>query len=128
MINAPTLNQEQFQDLKSILEHRHDSLQKQESLDFGSLINTAKDGLEPESDESAASDANASAEQALSARHLQEMHAIENAFLRMQQNTYGRCVDCQSIIDYARLLAYPTALRCMSCQESFEIVENRRAQ
>jgi DnaK suppressor protein len=128
MINAQTLNPEQFQDLKNILEQRHDFLQKQESLDSGSLISTAKDGLEPERDEFSASDANGSAEQELQERHTQEMHAIEHAFLRMHQDTYGRCVDCESMIDYARLLAYPTALRCMSCQESFEIVEKRSAQ
>ena len=125
MAKSPVLSDTQLQDLKNILEQRHDLLQKQESLDFGSLIQTAKEGVDPEREEFSAPDATASAEQELTDRHTSEMHGIEHAFLRIHQGTFGICVDCQSSIDFARLLAYPTALRCMKCQEAYELLEKR---
>jgi DnaK suppressor protein len=125
MAKSPTLSAAQLQDLKSILEQRHDLLQKQESLDFGSLVKTAKEGIDSEREEFSAPDSNASAEQELTERHTSEMHGIEHAFLRIHQGTYGICVDCQSAIDFPRLLAYPTALRCMKCQEAYELLEKR---
>jgi DnaK suppressor protein len=125
MVKTPLLTAAQMQQLSIILETRHDLLQKQASLDFGSLVKTAKDGIDAESTAFFTPNSNASAEQDLTERHTNEMHAIEHAFLRIHQGTYGICVDCQSSIDYPRLLAYPTALRCMKCQEAYEHHEKR---
>lgn len=125
MAKSLNLTASQRQDLQSILEKRHVLLQKQENLDFGKLVNTAKEGLDSEREEFSASASTASAEQELSERHTHEMHGIEHAFLRLHSGTYGVCVDCQSPIDFPRLLAYPTALRCMKCQEALELLEKR---
>lgn len=54
------------------------------------------------------------------ARHQQEVREIENALGRMRVATYGRCVDCGTDIDPARLEAWPTAARCRECQEAWE--------
>jgi RNA polymerase-binding transcription factor DksA len=54
-----------------------------------------------------------------------EMHGIKYAFLRILGGTYGVCVDCQSVIDFQRLLASPTALRCLTCQEAYELIKRR---
>lgn len=51
------------------------------------------------------------------ARHQHEVRDIENALARMRVGTYGRCVDCGTDIDPARLEAWPTAARCRECQE-----------
>lgn len=125
MAQSATLTVGQLQDLIHILEQRHELLQKQESLNFGNLISVAKEGKESEREEVVAQEANASAEQQLSERHTNELHGIEHAFLRIHQETYGTCADCQSTIDFQRLLAYPTALRCMKCQEIYELVARR---
>jgi len=37
---------------------------------------------------------------------------------RIEQSTYGRCVDCGSEIPDGRLDARPDAARCVSCQSS----------
>jgi len=38
------------------------------------------------------------------------------ALVRIQENTYGRCVDCSADIPEGRLDARPDAARCVGCQ------------
>lgn len=38
------------------------------------------------------------------------------ALTRIQENTYGRCVDCGGEIPEGRLDARPDAVRCVGCQ------------
>ena len=61
------------------------------------------------------------AEVARDAVELQDIHAAE---ARIAAGTYGVCIDCDATIPYARLAAYPTAKRCIGCQQ---IHESRRA-
>ena len=53
-------------------------------------------------------------------RHVREMRELEAALLRIRQGTYGLCVDCDNPIAVGRLEAYPTAKRCLPCQEAYE--------
>lgn len=53
-------------------------------------------------------------------RDLEEMHDIEQALARMHAGGFGQCIDCGVSIGFARLEAYPTAKRCLGCQESYE--------
>jgi len=54
-------------------------------------------------------------------RHaLRELSDVDAALARMRGGTYGRCVDCDEPIAPARLAAYPTAPRCIECQEVHE--------
>ncbi|MGN6704258.1 MAG: TraR/DksA family transcriptional regulator, partial [Burkholderiaceae bacterium] len=53
-------------------------------------------------------------------RDLREMRAIAAAMTRIDDGTYGDCVDCGKDIPYARLEAQPTAERCVPCQERYE--------
>ena len=41
---------------------------------------------------------------------------VLNALLRIQEGTYGICVDCGAAIPEGRLEARPEAARCVSCQ------------
>jgi len=41
---------------------------------------------------------------------------IKAARERLSAGTYGICTDCGEPITYERLLAYPTAKRCIHCQ------------
>ena len=49
-------------------------------------------------------------------RHLRELRDVEAALRRVTFGTYGICVHCHEPIDRERLMAYPTAKRCLSCQ------------
>lgn len=53
-------------------------------------------------------------------RHVHELRDIEAAFRRIKDATYGVCIDCGDEISFARLQAYPTAKRCIVCQEKNE--------
>jgi DnaK suppressor protein len=41
---------------------------------------------------------------------------VAAALVRIQEHTYGRCVDCGSEIPEGRLDARPDAARCVNCQ------------
>jgi RNA polymerase-binding protein DksA len=49
-------------------------------------------------------------------RHVEAIRDIDAALVRMTRHRYGRCVDCDEDIELARLLAFPTAKRCVDCQ------------
>lgn len=49
-----------------------------------------------------------------------ELGDIAAALERIQAGTYGICTDCGVSIPQARLLAYPTAKRCIDCQSQAE--------
>lgn len=53
-------------------------------------------------------------------RHVRELRDIEAAFERVRIGEYGVCIDCGVDIGFARLQAYPTARRCIACQERRE--------
>jgi DnaK suppressor protein len=45
------------------------------------------------------------------------LRAIEEAILRIDQNTYGICMDCEEEIKPARLEAVPWTRVCIDCKE-----------
>jgi phage/conjugal plasmid C-4 type zinc finger TraR family protein len=54
-------------------------------------------------------------------RHaLGELSDVDNALARMRGGSYGVCADCGDAIAPARLEAYPTATRCIECQQTYE--------
>lgn len=57
------------------------------------------------------------AEVARDATELQDIHAAQ---ARLAAGTYGVCIDCGASVPYARLVAYPTAKRCLGCQQIHE--------
>ena len=53
-------------------------------------------------------------------RHITELRDIEAARGRMAGAVYGICINCGEAIPYQRLAVYPTAKRCVLCQEQRE--------
>jgi DnaK suppressor protein len=53
-------------------------------------------------------------------RDMEELRGIDLALTRIDDGTYGRCDECGTDIDYARLEVQPMALRCVECQSQFE--------
>jgi RNA polymerase-binding transcription factor DksA len=52
--------------------------------------------------------------------HVDEVREIEAALKRIDDGTYGRCIDCGAEVDEARLKAMPMASRCEPCQKVHE--------
>lgn len=57
---------------------------------------------------------------ALSEHETAELAEIERALDRMNHPDYGQCIECAIQIPALRLLATPTALRCITCQTTLE--------
>lgn len=53
-------------------------------------------------------------------RQINELRDIVAAYTRIQSGDFGVCVDCGAEIPVQRLLASPTAMRCMACQQRHE--------
>ncbi len=53
-------------------------------------------------------------------RDVGEVRDIVAAEQRLAAGRYGQCTDCEEPIRYKRLDAYPTAKRCILCQERRE--------
>ncbi|MCK9517284.1 MAG: TraR/DksA family transcriptional regulator [Ottowia sp.] len=59
------------------------------------------------------------------ARDAAELRDILAAEARIASGRYAICIDCEEPIPYARLAAYPTAKRCIGCQEIHEAARGR---
>jgi DnaK suppressor protein len=60
----------------------------------------------------------------------QTLIRIDEALQRLDQGTYGVCIECEAEIAEARLKAVPFAARCLECQqreEETEAAEERAA-
>lgn len=53
-------------------------------------------------------------------RQVHGLRDIEAALKRVKEGECGTCIDCGDDIAFTRLLAYPTAKRCIVCQERRE--------
>ncbi|MGA9165717.1 MAG: TraR/DksA family transcriptional regulator [Thiobacillus sp.] len=53
-------------------------------------------------------------------RHIDGVRDVEAAFQRIRSGEFGVCTDCGDDIPFNRLQAYPTAKRCIVCQEKRE--------
>lgn len=79
-----------------------------------------------DTDDWAAADAMATMDISLVSRDLAVLAEVEGALGRLANGSYGACVDCGVDIPYARLAAYPAAIRCVACQSRLEAREQAR--
>jgi RNA polymerase-binding transcription factor DksA len=73
-----------------------------------------------ESDDWAVADSLAELDIAGATHVLNELAEVDAALARIRSGNYGECISCGKTIAAARLIAYPTALRCVGCQSAFE--------
>jgi len=53
-------------------------------------------------------------------RETAEQTAVVQALDRIVEGSYGVCLECGEPIGFERLLAHPTAMRCLGCQRARE--------
>ncbi len=104
------------QQYKSMLEDVRAALEKSENQQYVELIDRAP----ADSGDQATGDALADLNLAIIDRHVQELRDIEASRARIADGSFGTCTDCGGDIGFERLLAYPTAKRCFSCQRQHE--------
>jgi DnaK suppressor protein len=49
-------------------------------------------------------------------RQINELREIESKLVQIKEGSLNECIDCGAEIGLQRLLAYPTAMRCVTCQ------------
>lgn len=54
------------------------------------------------------------------AREIQELKDLDDALKRIALGSFGCCIDCGNDIERRRLVIYPTAKRCLRCQQRHE--------
>ena len=50
----------------------------------------------------------------------QMLQGVSEALLRIEDGTYGKCIDCDQDIPVKRLEVFPAAKRCVECKSKFE--------
>jgi RNA polymerase-binding transcription factor DksA len=65
-------------------------------------------------------DAPLAADDAVINQDIEDARDIKAARERLSAGTYGICTDCGESIAHERLLAYPTAKRCIHCPRVYE--------
>lgn len=100
----------------SLLERVRDELGNSENPQYVELL----DRVHVDVGDQSVADALADVNLAMVDRHVQELRDIEAAKARMTERTFGSCIACGDEIRFERLLAYPTAKRCLTCQTLHE--------
>ena len=117
------LKQEQVQQLKEQLENQFNALWDEIGVElkgaarerFLQIAGEAQD-LEDRSVADLFADLNLT----ILDKHVQETRDIHDALIRINKGTYGTCCDCGESIDFERLTVWPTAARCVRCQDAYE--------
>ena len=100
----------------SLLEEVRDALENSENQQYVELIDHAPADIGDQS----IGDTLADMSLALIDRHVQEIRDIEAARARVADRGFGVCDDCGEDISFERLRAWPTARRCVVCQQQRE--------
>ena len=107
--------EEQLRQIKTALHKRYIELQEEIRSE---LVNAGE-----EFDVSRADDINnilADVETALIDKQINEMRELEISEKYLMELEFGDCVECGEEIGFERLIANPSAQRCIHCQRKFE--------
>jgi DnaK suppressor protein len=111
--------QDQYQALHARLQKQRDEILDMYKQDLKAGQESADDGTEDIVDR-ANNAYNRELMFSLSDAERSTLLQIENALLRMDEGSYGRCANCGQTINVLRLEAVPWARFCIDCQELAE--------
>jgi RNA polymerase-binding transcription factor DksA len=117
------LTQKQTEELRRMVEKRRAQLVAEVREDAARARDepySEHAGIAPDAGDESVATLIADLEQADLTRDLDELRALEAAYRRLQDGTYGICIDCGGDIGYPRLKAFPAAARCVEDQERHE--------
>jgi RNA polymerase-binding protein DksA len=117
------LTDQQRSAVVELLEEREQSLESLANTHLGQLRGSSNpDEVTPAGDIADLAEIELVREQENAAvtRDIRELRDIEAARERLAADEAGVCTDCGEPIGFERLLALPTALRCISCQAIHE--------
>ncbi len=116
--------------MTSINKNQIDELKIMMEAELAQLVDKTQGEMNPESKPSyidvggdgntadeAVADTLVDTDNALIGLHLQKAIDLNAALDRIQSGVYGTCIDCGDSISFERISAYPTAKRCIRCQQ-----------
>lgn len=101
---------------RALLDEVRESLENTENQQYVEIVGRAP----TEAGDASVSDELADLNLSMLDRHIAELREIDAAEQRLRDGTYGDCTECGGEIGIERLLAQPTAARCVRCQERYE--------
>lgn len=104
-------------DVKKLLTER--KLELEEQLDQLNRERVSDDQVQDPGDQALTSTME-SLKISLQTAEAEEYRRTLRALEKLEDGTYGVCVDCGGEISLKRLTSYPDAARCLVCQEMFE--------
>lgn len=115
------LSTEQIAELKNILQEREKALREDIRREMNLQDNYADVASDlPDPGDASFADLSVDLGNAAVTRDLTELRAVQNAYTRMDNGTYGECANCGLDIPYERLKVQPMAERCAPCQQQRE--------
>lgn len=114
------MNEREFQQLKQTLQDKRDRIHRRLRKIHADL--QQEDGpLDKDIEDQAIELENDEVLDHLEPATRQELGDILAALERMEEGTYGQCIDCGDEISASRLKAIPHTLRCIECAEEAEV-------
>jgi DnaK suppressor protein len=117
------LSEEQLAQLKEMLQHRYLELREEvrgELERSGNQHYADLAGSVPDPGDESVADMMVDVDAALVDRQVNEMREVEATLKRLAELDFGDCMECGGEIGFERLMALPTAERCVRCQELHE--------
>lgn len=117
------LTPEQTQELKNTVEQRRSALRAEVRRDLGKMRDDRlRDlaGAAPDPGDESVASLISDLDQADASRDISELRMLDAARQRIEDGSYGTCIECGQDIGFARLRANPGAERCIVCQTQYE--------
>ncbi len=116
-----TTTQAHLTTLRNLLTHRHQELQTDiRAAERARRLDASEKDEVTDRKDDAARTVLAAVSEAEEQRDVFESSEVERALGRLDRGVYGNCVACGKPVPVKRLLAHPSAERCVSCQEALE--------
>jgi RNA polymerase-binding protein DksA len=114
------MDDEDYRDLKEQLQSKRDTLHRR-IREIRSDLQQEDKPLEKDLEDQAIELENDEVLNRLEPATRQELADTLAALERMEEGTYGQCVECGDEISVSRLKALPYALKCIQCAEEAEM-------
>ena len=124
----PKLTAGQRAQLEADLRQRQRHLDDRLAAHHGGLsrVEHAREVLLQDGDDAPQREGEREVDMALSDLETQQIGAISQALLRLQEGRYGSCAVCGAAIPFARLQVEPWATRCVACEAKHESAAGQR--
>lgn len=117
------LTPQQTQELQATVEQRRAALRAEVDRDMDKVRADQREnlaGASPDPGDESVASLISDLDRAETSRDLSELRQLDAAHTRIEDGSYGTCIECGRDIGFARLQVNPAAERCITCQTHYE--------